>query len=366
MNDQYYMDFAIDLAKRVSGQTSPNPVVGAVIVKHGEIVGFGAHLKAGEAHAEVQAIKMAGLEKTSGATVYVTLEPCSHFGKTPPCSNLLIESRVKRVVIASVDPNPLVAGEGIKKLQDAGIETVVGVCQEKALALNEVFFHYIKTNTPFVTLKTAASLDGKTATYSGESKWITGPDARLDVHHYRHKHDAILVGVETVIKDNPSLTTRLPSGGKNPIRVILDTSLRIPIHSNVLTDGQADTWIITGCNPDNEKLKVLKEHNSVQIHSLPTETINVNEMLNLLGELGVTSLFVEGGATVNGSFLKANAMNQVITYLAPKLIGGKEAPTMIAGKGFETMSEVLNLEVKEFSKIGEDLKIVSVPKKGEE
>lgn len=241
MNDQYYMDFAIDLAKRVSGQTSPNPVVGAVIVKHGEIVGFGAHLKAGEAHAEVQAIKMAGLEKTSGATVYVTLEPCSHFGKTPPCSNLLIESRVKRVVIASVDPNPLVAGEGIKKLQDAGIETVVGVCQEKALALNEVFFHYIKTNTPFVTLKTAASLDGKTATYSGESKWITGPDARLDVHHYRHKHDAILVGVETVIKDNPSLTTRLPSGGKNPIRVILDTSLRIPIHSNVLTDGQVDT-----------------------------------------------------------------------------------------------------------------------------
>lgn len=357
------MDFAIDLASKVAGQTSPNPVVGAVVVKNGEIVGFGAHLRAGEHHAEVNAIQMAGLEKTEGSTVYVTLEPCSHYGKTPPCSDLLIRSKVKKAVIASVDPNPLVAGKGIEKLRSAGIDVETGICQEEANLLNEVFFHFIKTKTPFVTLKTAASLDGKTATSSGESKWITGKDARLDVHQYRHKHDAILVGIGTVFADNPSLTTRLPNGGKNPIRIVLDTQLQIPIDCKLLTDQQALTWIITGCNPPANKTKMVQGLKGVKVLPLATEKVDIEKVLHLLGELGITSLFVEGGATVNESFLKAHAINKVITYIAPKLIGGKNAPTIIGGDGYAAMSEIMELEVREFSRVGDDLKIVSVPKK---
>ncbi|WP_187443898.1 bifunctional diaminohydroxyphosphoribosylaminopyrimidine deaminase/5-amino-6-(5-phosphoribosylamino)uracil reductase RibD [Sutcliffiella horikoshii] len=362
MEDQYYMKFAIDLAKRATGQTSPNPVVGSVVVKNGEIVGFGAHLRAGEAHAEVNAIQMAGVDKANGSTVYVTLEPCSHFGKTPPCSDLLIQSQVSRVVIASTDPNPLVAGKGIEKLRKAGIEVDLGVCEEEALALNQVFFHHIKTGKPFVTLKTAASLDGKTATHTNESRWITGPDARLDVHQYRHQHDAILVGVGTVLADDPSLDTRLPNGGKNPIRIILDSHLRTPLNSKVLTDGKAPTWIVTGSKPDLEKVAALEEKEGIKVLTLPMEKVEVNALLSLLGEEGITSLFIEGGATVNGSFLKEKAIQQVITYIAPKLIGGKGAPTLVGGEGFATMDEVVELEIKEVTKMGPDLKIVSAPK----
>ncbi|KMJ59816.1 5-amino-6-(5-phosphoribosylamino)uracil reductase [Bacillus sp. LL01] len=362
MDDHYYMKFAIDLAKRATGQTSPNPIVGSVVVKNGEIAGFGAHLKAGQAHAEVNAIQMAGTEKTKGSTVYVTLEPCSHFGKTPPCSDLLIQTGVKRVVIASVDPNPLVAGKGIEKLRKAGLEVELGICQDEALALNQVFFHYLKTKKPYVTLKTAASLDGKTATYTNESKWITGAEARLDVHQYRHQNDAILVGVGTVLADNPSLTTRLPNGGKNPIRIILDSNLRTPLDAKVVTDGEAPTWIITGSMPDLKKESALQNTLGVKVFSLPTLKVEIPSLLSILGEEGVTSLFVEGGATVNGSFLKERAINQLITYIAPKLIGGKRAPTIIEGEGFATMEEVMDLDIKEFTQVGQDLKIVSVPK----
>ena len=353
------MNFAIDLAKKASGQTSPNPVVGSVVVKDGEIVGFGAHLKAGEAHAEVNAIRMAG-DKARGATVYVTLEPCNHHGKTPPCSELLIHSKVKRVVIASIDPNPLVAGAGIKKLERAGIHVDVGICNQEALALNDVFFHYIKTKKPYVSLKTAASLDGKTATVTKDSKWITGEDARLDVHRYRHQHDAILVGVGTVIADNPSLTTRLPGGGKNPVRIILDTHLKMPIDARVITDKQAPTWIIAGSEADDEKIAAFTSQ-QVSVIKMQTGRIEIDPLLRLLGDRGITSLFIEGGATVNGSFLKAGAINQVITYIAPKLIGGAEAPTMIGGEGFRTIGECLNLTIKECTMIGQDIKIVSVP-----
>jgi len=362
MEDQYYMKFAIDLAKHATGQTSPNPVVGCVAVKNGEIIGFGAHLRAGEAHAEVNAIRMAGEDKAKGSTVYVTLEPCSHFGKTPPCSDLLIQSAVSRVVIASTDPNPLVAGKGIERLRKAGIEVDLGVCEKEALALNQVFFHHIKTGKPYITLKTAASLDGKTATRTNESKWITGPDARMDVHQYRHKHDAILVGVGTVLADDPSLDTRLPNGGKNPVRIILDSHFRTPSNSKVLTDGKAPTWIVTGSNPDMEKVAALEGKEGIRVLTLPMVKVEVNALLALLGEEGITSLFVEGGATVNGSFLKEKAIQQVITYIAPKLIGGKVAPTLIGGEGFATMDEVVELEIKEVIRIGTDLKIVSTPK----
>src|SRR5690625_1050476 len=213
------MNFALTLASMATAQTSPNPPVGAVVVKNGEILGFGAHLKAGEAHAEVHALEMAGA-KAKGATIYVTLEPCSHHGSTPPCVDLIIERGITRVVVAVLDPNQKVVGSGIAKLKQAGLNVEVGILQKEAEQVNKAFFHYITTQTPFVTVKTAISLDGKTKTATGESKCITGEEARLDVHRYRHVHDAILVGVNTVIADNPSLTTRLPNGGKNPVRTI--------------------------------------------------------------------------------------------------------------------------------------------------
>jgi len=359
LTDQDYMKLAIDVAKAGVGQTAPNPVVGAIVVKDGRVVGIGAHLQAGEEHAEVHAIRMAG-EKAEGATVYVTLEPCSHHGRTPPCSDLLISKNVKRVVVATTDPNPLVAGTGIKKLENAGIEVVVGVLKQAADDLNAAFYHYINTKLPYVTLKSATSLDGKTATVTGESKWITGEEARLDVHRYRHQHDAILVGVNTVITDNPSLTTRLPNGGKNPIRVIVDTSLRTPLDSNVVIDGNAETWIITS---RTATVKRQEQYHSmgVKVFPLDDDKITITKLLSLLGQQGISSLFVEGGAEINGSFIKEKVVNQVITYVAPKIIGGKLAPTSVGGTGFERMEEILHLRIKSVEQLGKDIKIISVP-----
>lgn len=361
--DQDYMAFAIQLARQMQGQTSPNPVVGAVVVNNQQIVGMGAHLKAGEPHAEVHAIRMAG-DKAKGSTVYVTLEPCSHFGKTPPCSNLLIESGVKRVVIASPDPNPLVAGRGIERLKAAGIDVEVGVLREEADALNTVFFHYIKTGRPYVTLKTATSLDGKIATRTGESQWITSEPARLDVHKLRHQSDAILVGVGTVLKDDPSLTTRLPQGGKHPIRVILDTKLRTPLHSKVVTDGLSKTWIVT-CEQDLKKAAAF-EQKGVRIVKLGKDKILLTELLDYLGKEQISTLFVEGGGQVNGSFIEEGLVDQVIVYLAPKLIGGNDAPSSIGGLGFLKMSEVMTLDIRSVERIGPDLKVVAVPSRGGE
>ena len=359
MNDRDFMALAINLASATEGQTSPNPQVGAVLVKDGQIIGMGAHLKAGEHHAEVHAIKMAG-ENAEGATLYVTLEPCSHFGKTPPCSNLVIESGIKKVFVASVDPNPLVGGAGIKKMRDAGIEVEVGLMEEEAADLNKVFFHYISTGLPYVTLKSATSLDGKIATVTGESKWITGEEARKDVHQFRHTHDAILVGVNTVIKDNPSLTTRLEAGGKNPIRVILDSSLRTPLESRIVNDEAAETIIVTGAGIDVKKEKQFSER-GIEIIKLETAQIGILEMLKKLGERGITSLFVEGGAEVHGSFLKEKAFQQVITYIAPKLLGGKSAPAAFGGEGIAQLEDTVPLEIIDVKQIGQDIRIIAEP-----
>ncbi|WEG12102.1 bifunctional diaminohydroxyphosphoribosylaminopyrimidine deaminase/5-amino-6-(5-phosphoribosylamino)uracil reductase RibD [Pullulanibacillus sp. KACC 23026] len=355
------MAFAIELARKLKGQTSPNPTVGAVVVKDGEIIGMGAHLKAGGPHAEVNALRMAE-EKAKGATVYVTLEPCSHFGKTPPCSNLLIEKGVARVVIASTDPNPLVAGQGIKRLENAGIKVEVGLLREGAEALNEEFFHFIKTKQPYVTVKAATSMDGKIATSTGESKWITSEEARMDVHRLRHNHDAILVGIGTILKDNPSLTTRLPEGGKHPLRIILDTHLRTPIDSKVVTDQLAETWIITG-RPDEKRVELFRS-TGVRIIETGEERPALAPLLQLLGEEHITSLLVEGGGEVNGSFIREGLVDQLILYLAPKVIGGgSESPSPIGGAGFLKMADVMELEFKSFERIGPDIKIVAIPKK---
>jgi diaminohydroxyphosphoribosylaminopyrimidine deaminase/5-amino-6-(5-phosphoribosylamino)uracil reductase len=359
MNEIQYMKLAITLAQSVKGQTRPNPPVGSVIVKNGSIVGMGAHLKAGEGHAEVQAIKMAGTH-AEGSSVYVTLEPCSHHGKTPPCADLLIASKVSRVIIATVDPNPLVAGKGIEKLKQAGIEVKVGVLQEEANELYDMFFHYISTKTPYVTLKTAVTLDGKTATSTGSSKWITGAEAREDVHRYRHMHDAILVGVNTVIEDDPSLTTRLSGGGIHPIRIVLDHHLRTPQDAKLLNDDEAETWIVTtGSHSDAQKEPFLLK--GIKLIELDRERICIHDLLTRLGELLITSLLVEGGSEVNGSFLKENAYNQVVTYIAPKLVGGRSAPGFIGGEGILQMGDAHSLAFKSIEKLGNDLKIIAVP-----
>lgn len=359
MDDIDYMKLAIALAKQTTGQTSPNPVVGAVIVKNGHIIGMGAHLRAGSPHAEVHAIHMAGME-AKGADMYVTLEPCNHFGKTPPCTELIIQSGIKRVFVATEDPNPLVAGRGNNYLKNAGIEVQVGLCKKEADNLNTTFFHFIKTKQPYVTLKAAISLDGKIGARTGDSKWITSSEARLDVHELRHAHDAILVGINTVMTDDPLLTTRLPRGGKNPIRIILDTHLRIPLHSRVVKDQSAQTIVFTGNSTDNNKKEKLVEA-GVDVVNLPAESILVRDVLKHLATKQITSLLVEGGSEVHASFIKERAFQQIIFYVAPILIGGKKAFPVIGGSGANFICEGTKLTFQSITQIGPDIKIIANP-----
>lgn len=360
-NHEFYMDLALTNARTMKGQTDPNPLVGSVIVNHNRIVGVGAHLKAGEPHAEIHALRMAG-EEAHGGTIYVTLEPCSHFGRTGPCAQAIIDAGLKKVVIAALDPNPLVSGNGVKMLEEAGIEVVSGIREQESLRMNEVFNKFITTKKPFVTLKAASTLDGKIATHSLDSKWITSEDARRDVHELRSEHMAILVGVGTVIEDDPELTARIPNG-RNPIRVILDSSLRLPLDAKVAVDGAAETWIFTSRTYDRSKKEQL-EHSGIRIFETPGETrTDVNDMMRILGENGISSLFIEGGGTVNSAFLENGLIDKAVLYFAPKLVGGKNAPTFLEGSGFELMKDAVDLADGEFTKIGKDFKFTGYPEK---
>ncbi|WP_281863708.1 bifunctional diaminohydroxyphosphoribosylaminopyrimidine deaminase/5-amino-6-(5-phosphoribosylamino)uracil reductase RibD [Planomicrobium okeanokoites] len=360
-NHEFYMDLALTNARTMKGQTDPNPLVGSVIVNHNRIVGVGAHLKAGEPHAEIHALRMAG-EEAHGGTIYVTLEPCSHFGRTGPCAQAIIDAGLKKVVIAALDPNPLVSGNGVKMLKEAGIEVVSGIREQESLKMNEVFNKFITTKKPFVTLKAASTLDGKIATHSLDSKWITSEDARRDVHELRSEHMAILVGVGTVIEDDPELTARIPNG-RNPIRVILDSSLRLPLDAKVAVDGAAETWIFTSQTYDRSKKEQL-EHSGIRIFETSGETrTDVNDMMQILGENGISSLFIEGGGTVNSAFLENGLIDKVVLYFAPKLVGGKNAPTFLEGSGFELMKDAVDLADGEFTKIGKDFKFTGYPEK---
>lgn len=364
MNDYDYMKLAISLAQATIGQTSPNPSVGAVLVKDGKLIGTGSHLQAGTPHAEVHAIHQAG-SLAKNATLYVTLEPCNHYGKTPPCTDLIIKSGIKKVYVACLDPNPLVAGKGINKLKNAGIEVEVGLCMDEARQLNEKFFHYIQTKTPFVTLKAAVTLDGKTATKLGDSKWISSPQSRQDVHTLRHEHDAILVGINTVLQDNPLLTTRRPQGGKNPIRVILDSQLKIPLDSNVLLDQSAKTIIFTGNHVDSLKKEKI-ENLGAEIISAATPNISIKEVLKILGQRNIMSLLVEGGSEVHASFVKCNAFQQIILYIAPTVIGGRNAFPFVGGIGSETINAGKKLYFTNIEQLGPDIKITAKPLNKEE
>jgi len=358
---EFYMDLALNNARTMKGQTDPNPLVGSVIVNDNRIVGVGTHLKAGEPHAEIHALRMAG-EAARNGTIYVTLEPCSHFGRTGPCAQAIIDAGLKEVVIAALDPNPLVSGNGVKMLQDAGISVVTGIREEESLKMNEVFNKFITTKRPFVTLKAASTLDGKIATHSLDSKWITSEDARQDVHELRSEHAAILVGVGTVIEDDPELTARIPNG-RNPIRVILDSSLRLPMDAKVVTDSAAETWIFTSHTYDHAKGERLQNAGVRLFETSGEIRTDVNDMLRILGENGISSLFIEGGGTVNSAFLENGLIDKVVLYFAPKLVGGKDAPTFIEGNGFAFMKDAVELADGEFTKIGKDFKFTGYPEK---
>ncbi|AAY60312.1 bifunctional diaminohydroxyphosphoribosylaminopyrimidine deaminase/5-amino-6-(5-phosphoribosylamino)uracil reductase RibD (plasmid) [Bacillus cereus] len=359
LEHELYMKLALENAKAMKGQTTPNPLVGSVIVNDNRIVGIGAHMKAGEPHAEIHAIRMAG-EQARGGTIYVTLEPCSHHGRTGPCAEAIVQAGIKKVVVATLDPNPLVSGRGIKILQDAGIEVLVGVCEEKSKKMNEVFNKYIMTKRPFVTIKSGVTLDGKIATSLSDSKWITSTEARQEVHQIRNENAAILVGANTVQKDNPSLTTRIPNG-RNPIRVILDSTLRIPMEANVVTDVEAPTWIFTTSNHAAEKRKAL-ENAGVKVFVTSGEKhINLHEMLDVLGQKGVSSLLIEGGGEVNASFIENKLMDKLILYFAPKIIGGRLAPSFVEGTGITKMQDAIEFKDISFTQIGKDYRFIGYP-----
>ncbi len=350
--DEFYMRRALDLAIKRKGLTHPNPTVGCVIVKDGKIVGEGFHYKAGYDHAEVVALKQAG-EKAKGATVYVTLEPCAHYGRTPPCSLALIRAGVKRVVIATTDPNPRVAGKGISMLKNAGIEVLVGVLEKEAKKLNEDFFHWIVNKTPFVVLKIAQTLDGFIATKKGLSKWITSPESRKEVHRLRCQSDAIVVGVSTVIKDDPLLTVRNLPCEKKPLRVILDTHLRIPLEAKILDTKEAPTLIFTASD-NREKINLLTQK-GVAVVKVPTKEgkLDLKEVLHKLGEREILQLLVEGGSKVFGSFLKEGLANKLVVFVAPKVFGEGIPP--FGGIQIEDPSEALKFKLDTLKRLGEDI-----------
>jgi diaminohydroxyphosphoribosylaminopyrimidine deaminase/5-amino-6-(5-phosphoribosylamino)uracil reductase len=359
MNDEFYMQLALKNAQAMKGQTDPNPLVGAVIVNDSRIVGVGAHMKAGEPHAEIHALRMAG-EHAKGGTIYVTLEPCSHHGRTGPCAVALVEAGIKKVVIATLDPNPIVAGNGVKILEDAGIEVITGVCENESRQMNEVFNKFIVEKTPFVTLKAATTLDGKTATHTASSKWITSSDARQDVHQLRSENMAILVGVNTVIEDNPELTSRIPNG-RNPLRVILDSKLRIPLDAKVVTDHQAETWVFTSENYDKDQRKSLEDRGISIFVTSGSEQVNPADVMRILGEKLISSVLIEAGGTINASLFEKQLIDKVVLYMAPKLVGGQLAPTFLEGTGIAEMSNAVELTNLTVTSIGQDFKFTGYP-----
>ncbi|HLE41282.1 MAG TPA: bifunctional diaminohydroxyphosphoribosylaminopyrimidine deaminase/5-amino-6-(5-phosphoribosylamino)uracil reductase RibD [Nitrospirota bacterium] len=354
--DEKYMRMALRLAEKARGRTSPNPMVGAVVVKDGKVISRGWHRKAGEPHAEAIALKKAG-GAARGATLYVTLEPCSHTGKrTPPCSPLVIQSGITRVVVAMTDPNPKVSRGGVKALSAAGIDVITGVVEPEARKLNEAYIKHIIKGMPFVTLKIAQTLDGKIATAWGESKWITGEKAREEAHRLRDINDAVLVGINTVLKDNPSLTTRIP-GGRDPVRVIVDSTLRIPLNAKVLTQkSSAKTIVATLTNaPKGKTTKLQKAGVEVLMVKAAQGRVDLRDLMKKLGKMDIMSVLVEGGAEINYSALKAGIVDKAVLFIAPMLMTGKDALCSIGGTSPVKLSRALRLRDVTSHFVGQDL-----------
>ncbi len=354
MTDEKYMYHALSLAKKGIGSVNPNPYVGSVIVKGEKIIGEGWHETYGGWHAERNALNKCK-EAPYSATMYVTLEPCCHHGRTPPCTEAILQSGIKKVVIGCLDPNPLMSGKGAAILKEAGIEVVIGVLQDKCQELNEVFFHYIRTKTPYVVLKYAMTLDGKISTASGKSKWITGEKARENVHKSRNRYASIMVGVGTVIADNPSLTCRI-DGGRNPIRIICDTELVTPLEATVITTArEVKTIIATACGQDERHKPYLAYGCEILQLARKDHHIDLNHLMKELGDKGIDSVLLEGGSTLNDSALQNRIINKVHAYIAPKLFGGDQAKTPIGGAGIREIEGCFKLKNQTITWFDEDI-----------
>lgn len=360
MAEEQFMKRAIELAKQGAGWTAPNPLVGAVVVKNGRVIGEGYHRKYGELHAERNALA-ACTEDPAGATLYVTLEPCCHYGKTPPCTEIIIEKKIAKVVIGSRDPNPKVAGKGARILREHGIEVVEDYLREACDALNPVFFHYITTKTPYVVLKFAMTLDGKIATRTGASKWITGEAARNHVHQLRGRYAGILAGIGTVLVDDPMLNCRI-DGAHQPLRIILDSHLRIPMGSRLVRSAKEYPLLIV-CNEstrDREeganRIQKLEEAGA-KVWILPEKNghPDLNVLMQRLGEEKIDSVLIEGGGTVNEAALKAHIVHHVYAYIAPKIFGGEDAKTPVEGSGIRLPQECAKLRLAKITVLLNDM-----------
>jgi diaminohydroxyphosphoribosylaminopyrimidine deaminase/5-amino-6-(5-phosphoribosylamino)uracil reductase len=360
-DDIHYMQRALDLARKGMGRTNPNPMVGAVIVKNGQIIAEGYHKKAGTPHAEIHALNAAGQDALF-STIYVSLEPCSHHGRTPPCADALVNAGIKRAVIASLDPNPQVSGRGLKILQDAGIETEVGVLEKEALKLNEVFFKYITSKRPFISLKTAVTLDGKIASWNGDSRWISNPASRKYVHNLRNVYDGIMVGIGTVLADDPMLNTRLDIDDKrDPLRIIIDGDLELPLESKIVKSSREQKTLVFTSRINNHSKAAQLQDAGIEIIELGgnPQKLAVKKALEILGEREVCSILLEGGAELNAYMIEHKLINKVYWFIAPKIIGGRNSPSPIAGQGIELMDNALCLHNVDMQRIQDDILITA-------
>lgn len=361
-----YMRRALELARKGEGHTSPNPMVGCVVVKDGRIISEGYHEKYGEFHAERNALTRC-TEDAAGADLYVTLEPCCHQGKTPPCTDIIIEKKIARVFVGSMDSNPLVAGKGVQILRDHGIYVETGILDAECRKLNEVFYHYIATKTPFVVMKYAMTLDGKIACATGDSKWVTGEIARTQVHQMRGRYRGIMVGIGTVLADDPMLNCRV-EGGVDPVRIICDSNLRIPTESQIVKTA-SDIETIVACSQEaleserkQEKIRRLKEAGIQIIGTEGAHGVNLVELMKKLGGQNIDSILLEGGGTLNASALEDGIVNKVYAYIAGKLIGGMDARSPVEGMGIDRMADAITLQNVEIEKLGYDFCIVGYVK----
>lgn len=350
--DRVYMRKAIQLAGRGWGSVSPNPMVGAVIVKRGHVVADGYHHAAGKPHAEAEALEKAGAG-AKGAALYVNLEPCTHFGKTPPCVDRIIKAGVRRVVIGMKDPNPLVSGKGIAKLRRAGIETEVGLMKEEAEGLNEIFIKYVTTGKPFVIVKTAMSLDGKICTESGNSRWITGEKSRKFVHRIRAGVDGIVIGINTVIKDNPELTVRYGRFFRNPVKIIVDSRCRIPAGSKVFEN--TSNLVIAATSACKNAGKLRKTGACVLMIKKSRGRVDIGALVTELGRMGFTSLLIEGGGEITGSAVSSGIVDKVLFFIAPKILGGRKALSPVEGEGIDRICDAVSVREMRTRRIGEDI-----------
>lgn len=355
-SDQRLMDVALRAAASAAHATSPNPMVGCVVARGDQVVAVGAHLRAGEAHAEVIALELAG-GRAVGADIFVTLEPCAHQGRTPPCVERLLAVSPRRVVVAMVDPNPRVPGGGVERLRAAGIEVQVGLREAEARRLNEFWLTWVERGTPFVTSKIAMSLDGRTATAAGESQWITSEESRRRVHRMRRAHDAVLVGIGTVLADDPRLTARTEAGGRQPLRVVADSRLRIPPHARLLTEP-GEALIATTEQADPQRLRDL-QRGGVPVAVLPAcdGGVDVGALLRYLGERDVVSVLAEAGARLQGSLFDAGAVDRLVLFVAPCILGGDGSRPAVGGRGAQTLPQARRLRDLRIEHAGPDLVI---------